>query len=64
MRGFVLMLCAAAMLAAFTGRAHAAEVTIGGFAFSCKAPDGSTVKPRFGDEPMAYFGDRSNATNA
>ena len=37
------------MLAAFAAPALAAQVRIGDFRFSCKAPDGKTLKPKFGD---------------
>ena len=51
MRRIVPALAAVAMLAAWTGPAHAAQVRIDGFRFACKTPDGKTLKPRFGDIP-------------
>ena len=43
-------------LAGFGAPAHAAEVRIGDFEFSCKS-GGKTVKPKFGDIDGVYFGD-------
>ena len=44
------------MLAGFGAPAHAAEVRIGDFEFSCKS-GGKTVKPKFGDIDGAFFHD-------